>query len=123
MRKAKVMLISLLSLVFVLSGMSVLAEGTPPQIAEWFKPDGLHHPFEATGTEFVLKDNPIFPNLKIVSSEDVHIRLEAITNTISFHIAPLTATAITETVITISGLEPFWQDKSPQRHRGHKENT
>jgi RHS repeat-associated protein len=71
------------------------------------KPDGLHIPYDATGKEFVLKDNPYFPNLKIHSSEEIHIIIEAIPNALGFQIIPITSTKATEAVITIKNLEGF----------------
>jgi len=74
------------------------------------KPDGFYNPFSATGTVFVLEDNPISPDLKITSSEEIHIVISAITNTVSFFIEPLITTKKKEAVITIWGLESFYPD-------------
>ncbi|MBI4712806.1 MAG: hypothetical protein HY762_05850 [Planctomycetes bacterium] len=53
-------------LLFVLMGLSVenvLAELRRDEIisqtADWFKPDGFHQPFEDTGKEFIITDNPV----------------------------------------------------------------
>ncbi|MEK7309664.1 MAG: DUF2341 domain-containing protein [Planctomycetota bacterium] len=83
-----------------------LAELTP------LKPDGYYLSFEATGKEFILKDNPISPNLRIVSSEEIHIIIEAITNTVSLYVEPLSTTTATATDITIWGLEPFYPNST-----------
>jgi len=69
--------------------------------------DGYHFPLDSIGTEFGLDRNPYWPNLKIVSSEVIHLVLEAMTGTISYHIEPVSTTTKTETLITISGLEPY----------------
>jgi len=93
------------------------------QMEEFNKPDGLHHPYEGAGTEFVIS-NSVYSNLKITSSARVHIIVEAITNTLSLHLEPapdlsdglpdlgdlLEMSQITSTVITVSGLE-IWGNK------------
>jgi len=77
---------------------------------------------ESTGKEFTF-NNLIFPNLKLTSTEDIHIRLEAlpklqdgvptdIGGMISIYIDPTTTTSNTQTLITLSGLEPFWKGQS-----------
>jgi len=68
------------------------------------KPDGFHIPYEATGNEFHLKDNPVSPNLKINSSEEVHIVVEAINNSLSLYFIPTIGTSATEATIRIEGL-------------------
>jgi parallel beta-helix repeat protein len=63
-------------------------------------------PFEATGTEFALVSNPVYPNLTVTSSEEIRIVIEAITNTVSFHIEPITNSQALTTTITVAGINP-----------------
>jgi len=72
------------------------------------KVDGFYQPFSATGTVFVLKDNPISPNLVITSTVEIRIIIEAVTNTVSFHIEPTSNSISNTATITISGLAPFF---------------
>mgnify|MGYP001563435487 CR=1 FL=1 len=72
---------------------------------------------DSIGKVFELKDNPYFPNLKIVSTEEVHIVLEAYPQLengmpisrggmVSFIIESLNP-AVTSTLLTITGLDNF----------------
>lgn len=92
------------------------SEMKPPPSDRFPKPSKL----DVTGKEFVLKDG-IF-DLKLVSSEEVHIYLEAFpklengkpisaAGMVSIIIEPITTTIKTETQITITGLEIFRTDR------------
>ena len=96
-------------------GEEILKLGEPKPGGEFRKPPRL----DATGKEFVLKDD-IF-DLKIVSSEEIHLILEAFPKLeqgkpisapgmVSIHIEPITTSTKTETQITITGLEAFCPD-------------
>lgn len=75
------------------------------------EPNGYHWPLiDRTGTEFVLNRSP-FTNLKITSSEEIHLVVGIITTCcISFHLEPVENSTKTETVLEISGLAPLWQN-------------
>ncbi|MBI4712505.1 MAG: right-handed parallel beta-helix repeat-containing protein [Planctomycetes bacterium] len=97
--------------VFVNAETSSTPEEIARQTEKLFKHDGFNYPYEGTGKEFILSDNPIFPNLKITSSEEININIDAVTDTLSLSIVPLTTTTVSHTTINIFGLEPFWKDK------------
>ncbi|GAI22409.1 unnamed protein product, partial [marine sediment metagenome] len=90
-----------------------------------FDPDSSSLPsLDSTGKEFVLKV-PYSPDpIKITSSQDVHIYIEAYPKMengkptssggmINFHIEPISTTTKTETQISITGLEIFWPEGDP----------
>ncbi|MFA5795511.1 MAG: putative Ig domain-containing protein [Candidatus Brocadiia bacterium] len=79
-----------------------------PVKSEQPKSNGYQLPYEATGTEFRIKDNPVSPNLKITSSQPIHLWLTAVANTVSLHIEPVTGSA-GQADITINGIGDFFK--------------
>ncbi|MFA5794301.1 MAG: SDR family NAD(P)-dependent oxidoreductase [Candidatus Brocadiia bacterium] len=79
-----------------------------PVKSEQPKFNGYQLPYEATGTEFRIKDNPVSPNLKITSSQPIHLWLTAVANAVSLHIEPLAGSA-GQADITVNGIGDFFK--------------
>lgn len=117
-RKSAIVILVLVGLIITTS-LSLAEEGNdslPPEQNQ----HGYHLPLDAKGKTFELKDNPYFPNLKITSTEEVHIILEAFPKLedgkvittggmVSFIIEPLNS-AVTSTSLTITGLDGFYSN-------------
>lgn len=83
-----------------LSGINLLAQDMVEQ--------DTANLFESTGKEFILPDNPSSPGLKITSSEEIHIFIQAVTNTVSFNIEPVSNSPAITSTITVEGLKGFF---------------